>query len=114
MPRQTSSAKSPVRSYRPFSPLAPSVPISVEQPTLGQSIKQGFGFGVGTSLARTLVERAFASPVSGQQPQQQAQQPQQQKKSCKELEAEFNQCIQAQLPENTCQDFMDRYNQCKQ
>jgi hypothetical protein len=116
MPRQTPPAKSPAvqRTVPTTSPFTPT-PLHVEQPTLGQTIKQGFGFGVGTSLARNLVDRAFASPAQPQtQTQTQTQTQQKPQKSCKELEAEFNQCIKGQLPENTCQDFLERYNQCKQ
>lgn len=79
--------------------------------SFGQVMKDGFAFGVGSSIARTVVDSVLglssasssaAAPVPSV------------KKTCPELEAEFNSCIRGQLPEHTCQDFLERYNQCKQ
>ena len=50
-----------VSSYSPFASYRPSLtyksipgPTIPTQPTLGQSIKEGFGWGIGTSIARRL------------------------------------------------------------
>ena len=73
MPRLSSSSrpKSPVRSNSTVSKPTTSVsaykPSSVPavyhtpQPTLLQSMKEGFGLGVGVSVARNLVDRAFGT-----------------------------------------------------
>jgi hypothetical protein len=120
MPRQSTPARTSASVSTKLPAFYPTTPTSVthhvEQPTLGQSIKQGFGFGVGTSIARNVVDRMFAGPSASSVGAGGAvtSLPPKKMKTCKELEAEFNHCIQAQLPENTCQDFMDRYNQCKQ
>lgn len=61
--RSSSAARAPTRPFSKSSssyvqapvPAAPSVPTVVQhQQTLGQSIKQGFGFGLGSSIARSL------------------------------------------------------------
>ena len=56
MPKERKvSSYSPSASYRPSltykSIPGPTMPT---QPTLGQSIKEGFGWGIGTSIARRL------------------------------------------------------------
>jgi len=44
----------------PKTPVA--IPLRIQQPTLGQTIKEGFGFGLGSSIARNIVDRVF-SPI---------------------------------------------------
>jgi len=41
----------------PKTPVA--IPLGTQQLTLGQTIKEGFGFGIGSSIARNIVDRAF-------------------------------------------------------
>ena len=58
-------SSAPVQAYHP-----PTSPITVQHaaPTLGQSMKEGFGLGVGMSVARNVVDGLFGS--NRQQPQQ--------------------------------------------
>lgn len=57
MPRSNSSKKTmPIVS--PKTPIA-IPPVGTQQPTLLQSVKEGFGFGIGASIARNIVDRAF-------------------------------------------------------
>ena len=71
MPRSNNNSAPTKFTTRPGSALikpSPSlakpvhVPVPVERatPTLGQTIKEGFGFGIGTSIARNMVDRIFA------------------------------------------------------
>lgn len=40
----------------------PTQPIDVKPPSFGQSVKEGFSFGFGTSIARNVVDRWFGTP----------------------------------------------------
>lgn len=44
-------------------PLPPSNVIQYKPPTIGQSMKEGFGLGVGVSLANRLVSGIFGPPT---------------------------------------------------
>jgi hypothetical protein len=81
MPRSSGSFTQPrsfssFRQTTPQSITRPSVPalprptpaplqIQAPQPTLGQSMKEGFGLGVGLSVARNVVDRAFGAVLPG-------------------------------------------------
>lgn len=67
-----------------------------------QTMKDGFAFGAGSAVARTVVDRMFSPSVPATQ----------QTKSCEDRLTAFNHCIKAQLPENTCQDSLELLNQC--
>lgn len=58
MPRSQSTSKSNHSSVVPFrnpySSVGNTSAVHVEQPTLGQSIKQGFGFGAGSAIAHRM------------------------------------------------------------
>jgi hypothetical protein len=56
MPR-SDSKRTPV--VFPKSPVA--IPITVQRPSLLESAKEGFGLGIGVSIARNIVDRAFSS-----------------------------------------------------
>lgn len=63
MPRSSSSTSSS-RSVVPYRPSASSAPVvphvpAIQQPTLGETVKQGFGLGVGSGLGHALVGRMF-------------------------------------------------------
>lgn len=78
MPRSSNSSR-PFSSFRQTTPQiaarppVPSLPrptpaplqITAPQPTLGQSMKEGFGLGVGMSVARNVVDRAFGAVLPG-------------------------------------------------
>lgn len=61
MPRSSTPSRSssvPMRpKYKPSS-IVPYTP-SVSQPTLGDTVKQGFGLGVGSGLGHALIGRMF-------------------------------------------------------
>ena len=59
-----SSKSSPATSVAPYHP--PPVPAVFHPtaPTFFQSAKEGFGLGVGASIARNIVDRAFGSVTS--------------------------------------------------
>ena len=56
MPRSDSSKKTKVFVYT-----SPKTPIAMH-PTLVQSVKEGFGLGIGVSIARNMVDRVFGLP----------------------------------------------------
>jgi hypothetical protein len=51
MPSHPSSV---VPFRNPYSSVGNTSPIHIEQPTLGQSLKQGFGFGAGSAIAHRI------------------------------------------------------------
>lgn len=66
--KKPSIPKVPAPSFHP-----PISPIVAQPPTLGQSMKEGFGLGVGMSVARNLVDGVFGTkppaPVTAPVPQ---------------------------------------------
>ena len=74
-----------------------------------KTMKDGFAFGIGSSLARNLIEtpKEFLKE-SEQNHQNYKEYP----LKCKKLESEFNSCIQSNSPEETCQKEMDDLNMC--
>lgn len=74
MPRIASAKSSSAPKPIVHAPVSPSFPQSlqttmipvVQRPTLGQSIKDGFGLGLGASVARNLVDNWFQKPVPSQ------------------------------------------------
>ncbi len=60
MPRSSSSSSSrSIAPYRPSPAPAPVVHHTVDRPTIGQSIKDGVGLGIGSGLGHALVNRMF-------------------------------------------------------
>ena len=121
MPRTSSPPRSSVKSFPvhkpskvlPLPPPTPYVPPqnSVVQVPASQglldSVKQGFGWGVGTSIARSFFEPTKSSTP----PLTQAQPPQANK--CQELENSFNSCVKgAPYDIQTCQPQLDSWNAC--
>lgn len=127
MPRTSSPPRSSVKSFpvhKPSKALPPLPPTpyvppqtsiqpqnSVVQVPASQglldSVKQGFGWGVGTSIARSFFEPTKSSTP----PLTQAQPPQANK--CQELENSFNSCVKgAPYDIQTCQPQLDSWNTC--
>jgi hypothetical protein len=116
MPRTSSPPRSSVKSFPlhkpskalPLPAPTPYVPSqsSVQAPGLLDSVKQGFGWGVGTSIARSLFtpsESKSSTPLS--QPVQTSK--------CQEVEHAFNTCIKSAPHDiQTCQEQLDKYNKC--
>lgn len=102
-----SSSRSSSRSSRPSSPSWTPAPPSVSRvfqtsaaptPILFASIKEGFGWGVGTSLGRNLVDSVFRSssssvPLSAT-PQQSLQQPQHSASLSQPQSTPYQQCLE--------------------
>lgn len=63
---RSSSSSTPTRSVSsvPSVPKYQPSPVAYTTPTLGQSMKEGFGLGVGASIARNVVDRAFGAFTS--------------------------------------------------
>jgi hypothetical protein len=60
---------SPIAIKRPiFTPSTPSAPVQRETSLMG-AVKEGFGWGVGTSVARSLFGGAPTTTIVQQQPQ---------------------------------------------
>ena len=76
MPRQNNKAPPANFTNRPSSKISvrptpavssgvvtvPSNPMPVQNPSFGSIMKEGFAFGVGSSVARNVVDRIFAPP----------------------------------------------------
>jgi hypothetical protein len=64
MPRQqqqTSGKKSLVQTRQQTVVLPPSLATTSQRPSFGQTVKEGFAFGVGSSIANSLVRSFFGS-----------------------------------------------------
>ena len=85
MPRSSGSSSRSFSSFRQTTPKPNQIParppvlalprpapaplqIGAPAPTLGQSMKEGFGLGVGMSIARNVVDRAFGTVLPGVAP----------------------------------------------
>ena len=66
-------------------------PIKFQQPSLLHTVKEGFGFGIGSSIARNMVDRVFGSFSSS-------------KSSLTKL-TEYTQCIQEGGNEEVCKQY---------
>ena len=80
---------------KPFVYTSPKTPVAIppvrtQQPTLGQTVKEGFGFGLGASVARNIVDRMFGLPSVA-------------KVSTKSTE--YTQCIQEGGTEEVCKQY---------
>ena len=58
MPRSTSPTKKVVSASAPLALPLP-MPMPVPQPSLMQTLKEGFAFGTGSSLARNVIDRVM-------------------------------------------------------
>ena len=78
MPRSSSPVRAPTRSapVRPTPILSPTPAYAppAASPTIGQAIKEGFGVGIGVSLANRVMSGLFGPPtIQVAQPAQPAQ-----------------------------------------
>lgn len=90
-------------------PIMPSHPsVSVGTPSFTQSVKEGFSFGLGASVARNVVDRMFSGPsktpvdvrTGSTQPVEQ--------KSCSELFEKFKTCSDTE----NCTKMFQEYQIC--
>jgi hypothetical protein len=65
MPRKTNNKPMPVAAQPKAPPAAaqPKAPLQSQQaPSVTDSIKQGFSFGIGSAIAHNMVNRVFEAP----------------------------------------------------
>lgn len=75
----------------------------IKPPGFLSVVKDGFALGLGASVARTLVDRAFTpTPLPSRNPYS----------SCDTLQEEFDSCVQRQMPSETCKQQLDVLNIC--
>lgn len=94
------------KSSKQVQPIPNNVPkISTEtQPTFASTMLQGFGFGVGSSVARNVVDRAFdssANVLTIEKPKQE----------CQLMWENFNTCLQ-NSGEPSCNYFYKDFIEC--
>ncbi len=103
MPRSSSSqSKLPVKHNPPQS--SPSIPnrIEIEQPTLGQTLKQGFGFGAGSAIAHRLFNPFPTSAPSDKKSES----------PCEKERFAFETCMKTKSAEDFCGEQQMGYTQC--
>jgi hypothetical protein len=69
--------------------------------TLASTIFQGFGFGVGSAVARKAVDRVFDSSTSSSTPR---------KVGCEEVWENYKTCLNSSSAE--CHHFFDDFSRC--
>lgn len=117
MPRSSSSSKSSFKSKpsihtskvpvstASFTPVVPYHTTSA--PTLGQSIKEGFGFGIGTSIARNIVDRAFGNSSHTQKTSDPSSTPITSVNPIQSVEhQQYEQCIKEGGEKDICEQYL--------
>lgn len=84
----------------------PVVHVPAQQPTFGQIVKEGFGFGVGQSVAHNVVNSLFGKNTN--QPTNTTQ------VKCSLERDAFENCIQTKHQEFGCENELSAFQQCKQ
>ena len=102
--RNSSTVSKPIStsSVAPFRPSSVPATFHAPQPTLMQSMKEGFGLGVGVSIARNIVDRAFGAVASTASAIPVAQQ---QQKSVEMDTKLYDQCIENGATEEFCRQI---------
>ncbi len=117
MPRSQSSTSSSKRSSsnvpsttfrNPYSSVASTTPaLSSTAPSLGQSVKEGFGLGVGSAVAHRVVASIFGAPtVNVTQPVHTNKEP------CDKERLAFENCMKTQSFETFCGQQQLAYTTC--
>jgi hypothetical protein len=89
--------------HNPLSSVGVPNRLEIQQPTLGQSIKQGFGFGAGSAIAH----RFFgASPTILAPSQPEVKLP------CDKERTAFENCMKTKSTDDFCGDQQMAYTQC--
>jgi len=86
-------------------PQPPVLQPVTKSPGFMSSVKDGFALGLGSSVARTLVDRAFTPAVAPAVPSST-------RRTCDTLQEEFDSCVQLRIPSETCQRQLDLLNMC--
>jgi hypothetical protein len=77
--------------------------VSIQQPTLGQSIKEGFGFGAGSAIAH----RMFGLSPTIIAPSQNEV-----KRLCEKELSAFETCMKTKSADDFCGEYQMAYTQC--
>lgn len=122
MPRKDSRSKSPtfnkpfnfkeVATYKPFVPPKQlpvyKPPMYLPKPTLFDSVKQGFGFGLGSSIAHSFMGTSNNNSFNGTSTKTNS--------NCETIKNEYNKCMLENKyndPQNTCYKLEKEFEQCK-
>lgn len=113
MPRSTShssskssSAHVPSPAFRnPYSSVGNTNPLPIEQPTLGQTIKQGFGFGAGSAIAH----RIFGTTPTVVMPSTSDKKIE---SPCEKERIAFENCMKTKSSDDFCGNEQISYTQC--
>jgi hypothetical protein len=82
-------------------PALPPKPVGLAVvPSFAQTLKEGFAFGIGSSVARTAVDRLFA--------------PKDEKQTCSEQQRAYELCVLVEGNESFCIEEKNRYKKCLQ
>jgi hypothetical protein len=114
MPRSSSSSSSHrtaplskpsavVPFQNPLSSVSVPNRLEIQQPTLGQSLKQGFGFGAGSAIAH----RFFGATPTILAPSQPEVKP-----PCDKERTAFETCMKTKSTDDFCGDQQMAYTQC--
>ncbi len=100
----------PPMKHTPAPPPAIHIPAPPPQISMMQSMKEGFGLGLGSSIAHNVVGRMFGAPAYT--PSQAKPQPQEPSKPCAaELKA-FENCLLSEETRPFCGDQQHAYTEC--
>jgi hypothetical protein len=106
MPRSSSSNANPRPTYHPpakfANPYSSVANITPSQPTLGDSLKQGFGFGAGSAIAHRLLN-PFPTIAP---PEKKAESP------CEKERTLFETCMKTKSVDDFCGEQQMVYTQC--
>lgn len=103
MPRTSSKSSAPAIRNTPSSVTHVPSRIEVEQPTLGQSIKQGFGFGAGSAIAHRIFG---AAPQIVMPSDKKVESP------CEKERTFFENCMKTKSSDDFCGSEQIAYTQC--
>lgn len=106
MPRSSPPSKTkatPVAIRNPSSIASNSPSVFVEGPTLGQSLKQGFGFGAGSAIAHGMFGTTPTVVISNDKKIE---------STCEKERIAFETCVKDKSTEDFCQKDQDFYKQC--
>lgn len=109
-----SSSKSTVSKPNlpvPYTPAPPPMAYQPAAPSFGQVVKEGFGLGVGQSIAHRAVS-AVLGPPSISMTQQQSPSIPETKKNCLSERDTFETCMKTSGREDTCNQELFAYKDC--
>lgn len=109
MPRSSSSHSKPASNYHPpakftnpYSSVGTTNRVEIEQPTLGQTLKQGFGFGAGSAIAHRIFNPFPTLTLSDKKIQE----------TCEKERVAFETCMKTKSADDFCGNEQMSYTQC--